>query len=292
MSEIRRMHPLPVFLCMAGVITFTAFAMDPIISLLSFVSVVWMHVVTEKRYTWKEVLMMAGGTLAIALVNPLFSHNGATVLFFLNGNAVTLEAILYGLHISFMIMTVLLWGRILSDYLTSDIILYLVARVSGKAALLLSLVLRLIPSYIRQCKERYAVQRSIGLFGAGSLYEQIKGGLLLFSGLVTWAMEHSVETADSMLAREYGRGRRSNYHSYRFGASDIFLQAFVLLTGSAISVGIVCMPDCFTFYPNLLVEVNEAGSVFYYIVFGLLAGTMPAAVTIGRLRWNYYERRI
>lgn len=292
MSEMKSMHPLPVFLCMAGVITFTAFAMDPIISLLSFVSVVWMHVVAEKRYTLKEIVMMTGGYLVIALVNPLFSHNGATVLFFLNGNAITLEAVLYGLHISFMIMTVLLWGRILSDYLTSDIILYLVARVSGKAALLLSLVLRLIPAYIRQFKERYAVQRSIGLFGAGSLYEQIKGGLLLFSGLVTWAMEHSVETADSMLAREYGIGRRSNYHTYRFGASDLFLFALILLTGSAIAVGNVCMPECFTFYPNILFEVKEAGSVFYYMMFALLAGIMPAAVTIGRLRWNYYERRI
>ena len=36
--------------------------------------------------------------LLVAVTNPLFSHNGVTPLFFLNGNPVTLEALLYGVR--------------------------------------------------------------------------------------------------------------------------------------------------------------------------------------------------
>ena len=34
--------------------------------------------------------------LLVAVTNPLFSHNGVTPLFFMNGNPVTLEAVVYG----------------------------------------------------------------------------------------------------------------------------------------------------------------------------------------------------
>lgn len=34
--------------------------------------------------------------LLVAVTNPLFSHNGVTPLFYLNGNPVTLEAFVYG----------------------------------------------------------------------------------------------------------------------------------------------------------------------------------------------------
>lgn len=50
--------------------------------------------------------------------------------------------------------------------------------------------------------------------------EKLREGMSVLSALMTWALEGSIVTSDSMTARGYGTGRRSCYHSYRFKAED------------------------------------------------------------------------
>ena len=42
--------------------------------------------------------------LLLAVVNPLFVHNGETILFFMNDNPITLEAFFYGMIVAVMII--------------------------------------------------------------------------------------------------------------------------------------------------------------------------------------------
>jgi hypothetical protein len=58
--------------------------------------------------------------LLVAVTNPLFSHNGVTPLFFMNGNPVTLEAVVYGVFISVMVVGVLFWCKCYNEIMTED----------------------------------------------------------------------------------------------------------------------------------------------------------------------------
>ena len=56
----------------------------------------------------------------MAIVNPLISHNGQLVLLYVNGNAITIEAILYGVAMSTMIVAIMLWFSCYNEVMTSD----------------------------------------------------------------------------------------------------------------------------------------------------------------------------
>ena len=58
-------------------------------------------------------------------------------------------------------------------------------------------------------------------------------GKELLSALITWSLEASVTTADSMRARGYGLHPRTSYSNYHFDGCDAVLTLFIL-------VGIAC----------------------------------------------------
>jgi energy-coupling factor transport system permease protein len=66
--------------------------------------------------------------------------------------------------------------------------------------------LRLIPRMKRRVIAIASAQKTIGndVF-AGGLKVRLKNGIKILSALTTWSLENSIETADSMNARGYGR---------------------------------------------------------------------------------------
>ena len=64
--------------------------------------------------------------LLAAAANPLFSHAGATMLFYLkDGNPVTLESIVYGLASGLMLAGVISWFSVFHEVMTSDKFMFL-----------------------------------------------------------------------------------------------------------------------------------------------------------------------
>lgn len=102
--------------------------------------------------------------LLVAVTNPLFSHNGVTPLFFMNGNPVTLEAVVYGVFISVMVVGVLFWCKCYNEIMTEDKFLYLFGRIIPKMSLVLSMALRFVPMFKRQMKNVSRAQKAMGLY--------------------------------------------------------------------------------------------------------------------------------
>ena len=64
--------------------------------------------------------------LVVTIINPIFNHYGVTVLaYFSNGNAITLEAIVYGLVTGLMLAIVIMWFFCYVKVMTSDKFIYL-----------------------------------------------------------------------------------------------------------------------------------------------------------------------
>ena len=154
-----------------------------------------------------------------ALLNPLFNHRGDTVLFYLSGgNAVTLESVCFGLCSAVLMGATILWFNCCTAIFTTDKIIYLFGRIIPSLSLLLSMTLRFIPRFKSYLLSSIRVQRAMeapkGRLGT------LKQALTAFSATVSWAMEQSIVTADSMKSRGYGSGGRTTYSNYRFERRD------------------------------------------------------------------------
>lgn len=229
--------------------------------------------------------------LLLALTNPLFSHNGETILFFMNDKPITMEAILYGGTIALMIIGVIYWCKCYQSIMTVDKFLYLFSKMIPKLALIISMAIRFIPLFRRQAKVVFQVQRTIGLYSSASIVDRILGGLRVFDSLLMWSIENSVETANSMLARGYGGNKRSNYTIFTFYKRDIGGMIFCLTGFLCYFIGWKKGIFEFHFYPYLS---TISGSFMFNTECLIITIFMffPTLITIKeKLQWKYLKLR-
>lgn len=268
------------------------FCMDPILLSLSLVGALLFWMIQSGGLKGKSHLYFLGLFCVVTILNPLVSHNGATVLFVMNRKPITLEALIYGMMTATMILAVLYWFRTYTEAMTSDQWLYLFGGLSPKLALILSMALRYVPLFIRQQKKVQQTQTVLGLYKEENIIDRIKGSLRVFSVMVTWALENGIVTADSMTARGYGIGKRSRYSNFRLRKGDlILLCVMVALTG--ITVGAVASGAiAFTVYPTFQSAEPSLWMGLGYFSYGILA-ILPLLVA-GKewIIWKYYVSKI
>lgn len=149
-----RCHPVVNFFYFVIVLGFTMFMQHPVFLLISFlgstVYAVWLN-------GWKKVLKMnflftLPGLMIVALMNPLFNHYGVTTLLYVesSGNAVTLEALVYGIVLGCVLFIVIQWFSCYNRVMTSDKFIYLFGKAIPALSLILSMALRFVPRFSAQ----------------------------------------------------------------------------------------------------------------------------------------------
>lgn len=219
--------------------------------------------------------------VAVALVNPLFSSQGETVFFMLPwGRPYTLQALAYGCSTAVMLASVLLWFLCFNRIMTSDRLMHLFGRFAPALTLVVTMALRFVPSYRDKAVQIAEARACIGRgAGEGSVAKRVSSALPILSSLVTWALEGSIVTADSMRARGYGSGRRTSYASYSLGARDLVvavaLCACLIVALVSVAMGSMAMG----YFPALafppVTPWGVAGSVAFVVYL-----VMPACVRI------------
>lgn len=162
--------------------------------------------------------------ILILIINPLFSHRGATILFYLFEQPITLESIMYGFLMMLSIMTILIAFVSFNFVISEDKFIYLFSSFAPKTALLIMMAFRFVPLLKRRLIEITNVQKTRGInVLSGTITQRAKAGFSILHILMTWSLEEALQTADSMKARGYGLGKRSSFHIYRLYKQDIFL---------------------------------------------------------------------
>ncbi|MBE6636755.1 MAG: cobalt transport protein [Ruminococcaceae bacterium] len=287
MKSLDNRNPFVLALCYGAVIGIAMFSFHPLLLLLACLG----SLVNEGILCRTIRLRSLGGMLLLflmmALLNPIFSHNGTTILFLFNNTPITWEATAYGLTASAMIVTVLLWFSALTVRLTSDKLLYLFGALSPRLALLLSMTLRYLPLFRRQANSVRQTQMALGLYREDTLLDRVRGGLRTFSVMITWALENGITTADSMAARGYGSGKRTSLTRYRLRAADIGLIGLILLLLTPTSLALATDTLHFTFYPTISYAAPTPLGLIAILSYALLA-FLPAILEIGeRIQWNF-----
>ena len=268
MKQFSALHPVVLFLYFCAVLGVTMFCLNPAVQLVSLAGALLLfHVAddrTQKRRRFLPLLMIPLG----GLINPVFSHHGQTILFFLNNNPVTLQAFYYGLNMGGTACAALFWLSCFSLLMGSDRLLCVFGRVSPKLALMLSLILRFVPLLHRRSVESRQALRAMGLFREDNFFLKLRSRVRVFFAVAASALENGVITADSMEARGYSVGRRTAYSTFRFSATE---GVFSLPAAVAFGVSLAAVPALrVDFYPTVSLHGSLARCVVGLIAFALL----------------------
>jgi energy-coupling factor transport system permease protein len=290
-SGFRSFHPLPCLLYYIGAALLSMFIFHPVFLASSIVLLFALNLMYISR---ASMLRTVAGIMLIGMLlfvlNPLFSHRGEHILFYMMDQPITLEAIMYGLTISLSTIAILLTFVSYQKVITSDKFLYLFAAIWPKGSLVIVMAMRFVPLLRRRLYSITQQQRSKGISMLhGPLKKRIHDGMLLLQILLTWSLEDALQTADSMNARGYGLGKRSTYTLYRMRRRDWF---FVMWLTASVICCIIFRGYGFgqlMIYPSLE-PVGLVGVEWLdYAVFILFIGTPIGLEGKEWLRWRYWK---
>ncbi|MGI6168097.1 MAG: energy-coupling factor transporter transmembrane component T [Christensenellales bacterium] len=286
-------HPAALFTYYIAVLLTSMFTRNPVIIALSLLGSFFFFASMSRP---KEILKSAGFYLVLfllmTLANPLFSHDGETILFLVNDNPFTLEALLYGALVASMLIAVLFWCKCYYLIMTSDKFIYLFGKAAPKLSLVLSMALRFIPDMKAQSKRIRAAQKTLGLYLSKKLVDRLLSELRVFSALLSWSLENAVETSDSMRARGYGLKNRSHFSLFTFRLKDGVLIILTLLVFAATLIGMQAGLFTYEFYPALTPVAANTGAV---VLYSCLAIFMLAPFLLEleeHLHWNYLKSKV
>ena len=205
-SGFARLHPLVDLTFFVLVLAFAMFLSHPAVQLAGLVCAALFALRCTGRGFGRRMAMLLPLMLLAAVVNPLVSHQGVTVLFrFPSGNACTLESVLFG-------------------------------RILPSLSLTLSMGLRFVPRLLRRTREVAQAQKLARPAERGWLAGIRRAGRVV-SIVVTWALENALDTADSMKSRGYGLPKRTAFSLFRFTLRDGICLGVLAALGGIVLAG-------------------------------------------------------
>lgn len=287
-------HPVVNLLYFIVVIGFTMFILHPVFLVISLLGAVSYAIYLNGRKVFKFGLIILPMAIFTALLNPLFNHQGGTILGYLpNGNPLTLESIAFGIGASTMLVTVITWFSCFNMVMSSDKFVYLFGRVIPSLSMILSMCLRFVPRFKDQIKIIYNAQRCIGKdLSNGNIIQKAKNGIKIISMMVTWSLENAIETADSMKARGYGLPGRTAFSIYNFDKRDTFAMVYMLTCIVLLTVGGLTGAYAFRYFPTIRGEWTGFWTISMFIVYFSL-GVFPITLNLREgLVWKHIESKI
>lgn len=264
-------HPAVEFVFFTFVIGITSIVTHPLISLISLITgMLYSKSISPNNFSLAALIPIMAFT---ALINPLFSHEGATILaYFPSGNPLTLESIICGLSSALTLSAVVCWFSAFSRVMTSDKFVWLFGRILPMLGLLLSMTLRFVPRFIADIKAASEAD-SLLKNKDDSRLGKLRSAVNVFSGCINRALDSSMSTAESMKSRGFGLPGRTSYTNYRLDRRDKILLIWLGLSGMFVLSGYFCGGIYWRSYPT--VKFSEFGSftAAFMLVFALLALT-------------------
>ena len=261
-------HPLALLMVFAALIGISMFSGSPVVMIIMTIgSLTVLGILKGSKSLISHMKLMAVLAVLTAAINPLFNHRGRTVLAkFRSGNALTFEAVMYGLYAALILISVISWFACFNYVFDSDKLLYLFGGFSPALALVLSMTLHFVPEFTAKAREISLINKGNTAANSKGLVKKLRNKMAVFGALLTWALEGSVKKAKSMRDRGYGSRKRSRYSIFRWKPQDSIMTAAALgLTAFYIILHILGAFK-FWFYPVLYGKVFSVSALCGYSV--------------------------
>ena len=283
-------HPAVNFLFFVGAIGMSVVIQHPAYLFAGIVTGAIYYLLLNGRKGFTTILGLLPMFLILTAINPLLNTMGETPLWYPFGRPYTMEALFYGGALASMFVIMMLWFGCYNKVLTSDKFTSLFGSLIPSISLLLVMILRMIPNFIRKTQGIIGARKSIGK-GAGegaSTKEKVRDGMTVLGALTSWALEGSVVTGDSMRARGYGTAKRTSFMIYRMKAFD-WLLVMVMTALLALTITAFCLGQAAAeFVPQIYLAPTSWGLASYscYLL-------IPTALHIKEaIQWHISRSRI
>lgn len=282
-------HPVVLLFHMLLVLAVSMLSLHPLVLACSLLGAL---LYTAYLAGWRELrgtlVLVAGITILSALANSLFNSTGSSVLFTLPwGASFTLEALLFGSSTGLVLGCVIAWFGCYKYVMTSSKIMYLFGGILPSLSLIFTMVLGFIPRFIAQYHRIERSQSGIGMgVQNGGLTARLHHVFVITSIMTTWALEGSLQTADSMRSRGYGIGKRSHYAPYRFCGRDAVMLCAMLILSLFVLFGLSTGVFDVCWYPHIMLPAFTPAAAASFVAWAVLLFLPVLIDCVGELRWR------
>lgn len=286
-SRFSGCHPAVNLIFYVFAIGITMFSTDPIfLAVTTLFSWAYSILLKGVKALKTNLLLMLPIVLVMTIVNGLFTHNGATVLFFINDSRITLEALAYGMAAAVLLTAVVIWFVSFNVVMSSDKLIYIFGKAAPVLGLTLSMIFRFIPLLKNRFREIRMGQQCMGRHTEGGVFAKTRQLCKEVSILISWSLEASIETSDSMEARGYGLHGRTSFHLFKMSPTDWTALAAISVTGIIAMIGCVMGKTSIYYYPVIKFAEWDIWRIITLISFAqLLAVPMILDIT-GERKWQ------
>lgn len=291
-SLLDKQNPFATLCYLFFVIFITMFTTNPIMLGISFMSGILLFLSlkgikkTLIRLTYSLIFI-----LVIMIVNPFFSKQGMTDLFYIGNMRVTLESLLNGVAIGVMFSAIFFWFGAINHLLDSDKISYIFSKYTPKIGTILSVSLGLLPKYVSQYKKIDNNLKGLGLYNNVKFYKKIKLKLRVFSTLISWSIENSLTLSDSMSARGYELKGKRVFDKYTFNIGDIVFLIISIIVGICLIVFMGLGMCDYYFYPTFKPIAFDSSFWLYSVTFCFM--NLLSVINLWEmLKWQFTVSKI
>jgi len=264
-------HPATVLCYFLFVIPLSIVLFHPVFAGISFICAAVASLVTAGlKRTGAAMKLCLILSAVIIVFNTAFNANGATLWFTLLGRQILFEGFIFGLCSALVLSSVILWFTGYTAAIDSDRFLYLFGGIFPNAALLVAMTFsqtQIIHSKAAQIDD---AQQGLYAQAAKGLRKRIVLAGRKISTLLDWALEDSIETADSMHSRGYATGKRTKMRFYFFSRRDIAFALPAVILFVFVLIFITRGYADFNFYPFADTIGFETGQAAAYAAYLLL----------------------
>ena len=285
-------HPVVNFIFFVAALGLTMFIQQPVYLLISMISgCAYLLYLQGKKGFLRQVGYLVPILVMMAVMNLMFNHEGVTILWYLpNDNPITLEAICFGLASAVMMGASIVWFNCCNTVFTSDKIIYLFGRVIPALSLMISMTLRFVPRFKNFLQSVMRTQQA--MHKPENTKEKLQQALSAFSATVSWAMEQSIVSADSMKSRGYGGLGRTAFSIYIFEKRDGITVAILALLSAGAALPHILGLMGWTYYPSLSGALLGPVQIMAYLCYGGMCN-LPLMINLMEDRkWNALRSKI
>ena len=283
-----RCHPMVNLIYFAAVIFGMISFLHPAFLAISFLCAFAYSIRRNHRKALVFNLCLLPLAAMFALYYSSYHHFGVTALRqnFI-GNRITLEALVYGLVLGFVVAGLMIWMSCVYSVFSTDKVVYLFGKVSPRLSLFLAILLRMVPRIKKEAGKINMAQRGIGRgIDQGSFFRRLRNGIRILSMLITWTIESLTSASESMQSRGSSLRGRTAFSIYRFDNRD---RAYVICTFGCLTLtmmGVMLRQTDMQYDPRIVFNPITPMSYLFYAGYALLC-LMPLILEL----WTEYRFR-
>lgn len=286
-------HPAVNLIFFLFAIGITMFSTSPVFLSATLVfSWLYSILLNGKKAIKSNFLFTLPIVVIMAVINTFFTHNGATVLFYVNNSRITLEALLYGLAAAVLLSSIIVWFSCFNVVMTSDKLIYIFGKAAPVLGLTLSMIFRFIPLLKARFREISMGQRCMGRHVAGGFLAKLRQVTKEVSILISWSLEAAIETSDSMEARGYGLHGRTSFHLFKMTPTDKALLTGISISGLIAASGCILGKTSIYYYPKVVLGQWDVLTVITFAAYVLMLAVPLITDIFGEIKWQQYRLEI